>query len=156
MRKKLPGIIFIISLSFNAAFLIYLFTPTIFSKPKITGNEMKLELTDQQKKHLEPSRVKIHRENETIKSQITLCQQKLMAALKADPVDRAAINKCIENINNLQKKIQQNTIEEILLLREHMDTDQCNCLMEGLNAAMESSTRACDCPQCRAARKSEK
>lgn len=156
MRKKLPGIIFILSLSFNAAFLIYLFTPKIFSKAEPPGNELKLELTEQQKKHLEPAQVKFHRENEAIKSQIAECQQKLLDTLKTDPIDRTEINNCIENINNLQKEIQQNTIEEILLLRQHINTDQCNCLMEGLNAAMDNSTQTCDCPHCRAARKNEK
>lgn len=156
MRKKLPGIIFIISLSLNAAFIIYLFTPKIFSKPETSGSEMILELTEEQKKLLEPAQVKIHRENENIKSRIAQCQQKLLAALKADSIDRTEINNCIENINDLQKKIQQNTIEEILLLRQHMNPDQCNCLMEGLNAAMDNSTTTCDCPHCRAAAKSKK
>ena len=156
MRKKLPGIIFVISLSLNAAFIIYLFTPKIFPKPETSINKMKLELTEEQKKHLEPSQVKIHRENENIKSQITQCQQKLLTALKADPIDRTEINNCIEKINELQKKIQQNTIEEILLLRQHINTDQCNCLMEGLNAAMGSSNQMCDCPHCRAARNNKK
>lgn len=149
MNKKIPGIIFILSLSFNAAFLIYLFT----AQPEPPGSEVNLNLTEQQKKQMAPIQAKIHSENEVIKTQIAKCREELLAALKTEPIDRTAVNTCIEDINNLQKKIQHNTIEEIILIRKYMNPDQCNCLMEGLGAAMNNTLPTCNCPHCRARKK---
>jgi len=144
MNKKILAIVFVLSLSFNAAFLIYLFT----AGPGTPGSELDLNLTEQQKKQMEPIQVKMHLENEAIKKQIAECREELLAALKSDPVDRAAVNTCIENINNLQKKIQHNTVEEIIRIRKYMNPDQCNCLIEGLGAAMDNTSKACNCPHC--------
>lgn len=150
MNKKIIGFIFILSLSFNAAFLVYLFTAGTSTETRgIQRSDVKLDLTEQQKKQMEPIQVKIHRENEAIKKEIAKCQAELLAALRTDPVDRTAVNTCIDNINNLQKKIQQNTIEEIIQVRKYMNPDQCNCLIEGLGAALDTTSKACDCPHCR-------
>jgi Spy/CpxP family protein refolding chaperone len=145
--KIIITIIFVLSLSFNAAFIIHL----INAHPAHSASQetpVKLDLTDEQKKQIEPIRTKMHRENEAIKKQIAQCQEKLLSALKSDPVDKNAINNCLENISSLQKKIQQNTIEEIIHIREHMNPEQCNCLIEGLGSAMAQSSKPCDCPYC--------
>jgi Spy/CpxP family protein refolding chaperone len=145
--KFILGIIFILSLSLNAAFLINLLTVHP-SHTETQENPPELNLTNQQKKQMEPIRVKIHRDNEAIKKQIHQCQEKLVTALKAEPVDKQAINQCIDNISNLQKKIQQNTIEEIIQVKKYMNPDQCNCLIEGLGAAMHQTAKSCNCPYC--------
>ena len=147
VNKFIFGIIFVLSLSFNAAFLIHQFTvhPSSTETP---ANQMPLVLSEQQKKQMEPIRLKIHKDNEAIKKEILQCQEKLLTALKTQPVDKQAIYQCIDNISNLQKKIQQNTVEEIIQLRKYMDPDQCNCLMEGLGAAMHQTTKPCNCPYC--------
>jgi Spy/CpxP family protein refolding chaperone len=147
--KIIFTIVFIVSLSFNAAFIIHLITAHPAHSTS-QGTQMKLDLTHEQKKQIEPIRARMHRENEAIKKQIAQCQEKLLAALNADPVDKDAVNKCIESISNWQKKIQQNTIEEIIQVRKHMNPEQCNCLMHGLGTAMNQSSKPCNCPHCRA------
>ncbi|MCP5104041.1 MAG: periplasmic heavy metal sensor [bacterium] len=142
--KIIFGIIFILSLSVNAAFLIQFFTAEAETPAR------QLNLTEEQKKQMEPIQVKMHRENEAIKTKISQCQEKLLAALKADPVDRTAINSFIENISRLQKKIQQNTIEEIIQIRNYMNPEQCNCLIDNLGAALDNTSKPCNCPSCRA------
>jgi Spy/CpxP family protein refolding chaperone len=149
--KIIFGIIFTLSLSFNAAYLIHLFT--VHGRADASNKQMSLKLTGPQKKAIEPVRARIHRENEAIKKQISQCQEKLLAALKSDPVDKNAINNCLENISSLQKKIQQNTIEEIIHIREHMNPEQCNCLIEGLGSAMAQSSKPCNCPYCQSHKK---
>ena len=120
---------------------------------EVAENHVNLNLSAEQKKLMEPIRLKMHRENEAVKKQIMKCQEKLMAALKTDPVDKGAINRCIENISDLQKKIQLNTVEEIIQIRKYMNTEQCNCLISGLGAAMNQTTKPCDCPHCRSHKK---
>lgn len=153
MTKKIAVIVFILSLSFNVAFIIHLLYVHILPAAA-TENHVTLQLTEQQKKGIEPIRLEMHRQNEAIKAQIASCREKLVAALKSDPVDRTAINICIENISDLQKKIQQNTIEEIIHLRNFMDAEQCNCLIDSLEAAMSGTSKPCDCPHCSSARQS--
>ena len=152
--KIIFGIIFVLSLSFNAAFLINLIRAHP-SHAETSANQMLMELTDQQKKQMEPFRLKIHKDNEAIKKQIIHCQKKLLTALKTQPVDKQSIYQCIDNISHLQKKIQQNTVEEIIQIRKYMDPDQCNCLIEGLGAAMHQTTKPCNCPYCTQSRKSQ-
>ena len=147
MNKIIPGILFILSISFNVAFLINLLTART-SHTETSKNQMNLNLTEQQEKQMEAIRVKMHRENQAIKKQIAQCQEDLLKALKQEPVDKAAINGCIENISRLQKKIQQNTIEEIIQIKKYMNPEQCNCLMEGLWTAMADTSKPCDCPYC--------
>jgi Spy/CpxP family protein refolding chaperone len=149
--KIIFGIIFILSLSFNAAYLIHLFT--VHGHTGTSNKQMNLKLTELQKKAIEPVRARIHRENEAIKKQIAQCQEKLLVALKSEPVDKNAINNCLENISNLQKKIQQNTIEEIIHIRENMNPEQCNCLIEGLGSALTHSSKPCNCPYCQSHKK---
>jgi Spy/CpxP family protein refolding chaperone len=149
MIKKILGIIFILSLSFNAAFIIHL----VSSSSKTEARHPKLKLSEHQKKMMEPIRLKMHRSNEAIKKQITQCQEKLLAALKTDPVDKNAINGCLKNISSLQKKIQQNTIEEIIQIRRFMNPEQCNCLLEGLSSAMTHTSKSCNCPYCQSHKK---
>lgn len=146
-NKFIFGLVFVLSLSFNAAFLIHHFT-VHSSQAETPANQMPMELTAQQKKKMEPIRLKIHQDNEAIKKQIHQCQEKLLAALKNEPVDKEAVYQCIDNINNLQKKIQKNTVNEIIQIRKYMNPDQCNCLIEGLGVAMHQTTQPCNCPSC--------
>jgi Spy/CpxP family protein refolding chaperone len=150
--KIVFGLIFVLSLSFNAAFLIHLITAHP-SHAETPANQMPMDLTDQQKKQMEPIRLKIHKDNEAIKKKILQCQEKLLTALKTQPVDKQAIYRCIDNISHLQKKIQQNTVEEIIQIRKYMNPDQCNCLIEGLGAAMHQTAKPCNCPHCQSHKK---
>ena len=117
MFRIILGTAFILSLSFNIAFLIHMFTAHPVHS-ETAENHVNLNLSEQQKKLMEPIRLKMHKENEAVKKQIVKCQEKLMAALKTEPVDKEAINQCIEHISDLQKKIQLNTIEEIIQVKK--------------------------------------
>lgn len=147
--KIVPGIIFILSISFNVAFIIHLAT----ARSSAGAGQIELDLSEQQKKLLEPVRMEMHRENESIKKQISRCQEKLLAALKNEPVDKNTINQCIENISGLQKQIQENTIEEIIRVKKYMNPDQCNCLIDGMGAALNQNAPPCNCPHCRSHKK---
>jgi Spy/CpxP family protein refolding chaperone len=149
MIKKILGIIFILSLSFNAAFIIHL----VSYSSKTEASHTKLKLSEHQKKMIEPIRIKMHRANEAIKKQITQCQEKLLTALKTDPADKDAINGCLKNISNLQKKVQQNTIEEIIQIRKFMNPEQCNCLLDSLSAVMNHTSKSCNYPYCQSHKK---
>lgn len=140
-------IVFILSLSFNAAFTIHFFLPAG------TGNQessqpMALNLSEQQKKQMTPVHEKIHKKNEALKKKILSEQEKLLTALKQDPVNRDEVNHCIDEINGFQKQLQKNTVEEILHMRQYMTDHQCNCLIDGIGAAMQNRTHTCTADCC--------
>jgi len=151
MIKKILGTIFVLSISFNAAVIMHM--TTSHSRAEASNRNIELNLSGHQKKIMEPIRIKMHRENEAIKKQITQCQEKLLAALKTDPVDKDAINGCLENISSLQKKVQQNTIKEIIQIRKFMNPEQCNCLIDSLGAVMNHTSKSCNCPYCKIPKK---
>ncbi len=145
--KKIALILFILSISLNAAFIIHIMVSKKESPPAST-EPVQLNLTEQQKKEMSPIRLKTHRENEAIKQKIARQQELLIAALNAKPVDREKIYLCIDSINILQKKIQRNTIDEILSIRKHMTPEQCKCLADGLGANMKQTAAPCQCAGC--------
>ncbi|MCP5050700.1 MAG: periplasmic heavy metal sensor [bacterium] len=149
MNRMILKIIFILSLSFNAAFLIHLFTrPAETQTAPSPSGHLYLELTDQQKKQIAPVQQAMQRQNETIKKQVAQYQGQLLEALKKEPVDRTEVSRCINQINGLQKQIQLNTVEEIIRIREYMNPEQCNCLIGCLGASMEGSSHTCDSSCC--------
>ncbi len=142
-------IIFILSLSLNVAFIIHFLStqpPAASAQDRLP---VPLHLTDQQVKDIQPIRQKIHKENEHIKKQIQQYQSKLLTALQEEPVDRGEVNRCIDEINGYQKKIQHNTVEEILQVQKHMNPHQCQCFLHNIDCAMKDSTQQCGNDCCR-------
>ncbi|MCP4218259.1 MAG: hypothetical protein GY765_26725 [bacterium] len=146
MIKKILGLVFILSVSLNIAFIIYMMAgPSQAEAPKATS---KLELSEKQKKEIEPVRQKIHLRNEAIKKEMAGHQVKLMDLLSDEAVDKKAAFLCIDKINGLQKEIQQNTVEEVIALKSHMTPQQCNCLLEGMESSLKKSAKPCNCSCC--------
>lgn len=148
-RKKglIIRIIFILSLSFNTAFTIHLFLPAGVQS-EAAGPTVELNLSEHQKKQISPVQEKIHKENEALKQKIATCQNKLLTALKQNPVNRGEVNNCIDEINAYQKQLQKNTIDEIIRIRQYMTDHQCNCLIDGIGAAMQNRTHKCTAGCC--------
>ncbi len=89
------------------------------------------------------------RYNEVLKNAILKCQKKMVDLLKGDNVEKSAVNECIQKIASLQLDIQKNTIDEILQMKKILDSKQCTCLMEGLQANMKGETSSCTMDCCK-------
>jgi Spy/CpxP family protein refolding chaperone len=119
-----------------------------YNHDKSKEKPFELNLTELQKAKLNEIRKKRHQENEILKKKISECQEKMIAALHADPVDKLVINQCLENISSIQKEIQKNTIDEIIQVKKHLDPHQCNCLVDELHAQMKQSSKSCTMECC--------
>ena len=139
MGKLILRILFILSLSFNAAFLVYL----VSHQKTSPVDRVDLNLSAEQQKQVQEIRLKKHRQNEAIKREISRSQESMMSALRAAVVDRKQVNRHVKEINHLQQQLQQNTVEEILELKRLLDSEQCTCLMDGLDAEMKHSMAPC-------------
>lgn len=153
LRKIIVSAVFILSLSINAAFVIHMFGTHPGSSTENKG--IPLDLTAGQKQQMEPIRIKTQKKNETIMQEMARCRSSLLEALRQDPVDRDTVYKCIDTISDLQKKIQLNTVEEIIQVRKYMSQHQCNCLINNLAVAMGEAPEPCNCGHCSNSSKKE-
>ncbi len=143
MARIILRVVFILSISFNIAFVIHLLRHTSFK------DNIQLNMTNKQTEAVNRIHIKLHEENEGIKKEIRECQIELINALKADKVNREIVGKCIEKISILQKKIQQNTIDEIIQVKKYLNDHQCGCLIDGLNMGLSQASKPCDKECCR-------
>lgn len=143
MARIILRAMFILSISLNIAWVAFM-----FSHPSEKG-EIQLNLTDQQKKKVNKIHMEIHRENESVKAKIIEHQKDLLYALKEKEIDREKVGKCLDQISSLQKKIQQNTVKEIIQIKKYLDSDQCDCLLKGLGKKLSQVSKPCDKECCR-------
>lgn len=143
MKKKLPALVFILSLSLNLAFIVNMLASR--GGPVMEDAFAELNLTDRQLKQMEPLRQTIHQKNNAIKNQIAAEQAELLKALRREPADQTTAFQCVDKISELQKKLQQNTVKEIIGIRDYMTPHQCDCLLRNLGAALETSVEPCAC-----------
>lgn len=146
MGKIALRLIFILSISFNLAFLAHLFLSP--EKSQAQDSLMgELHLSKEQSEKIRSASSLIDRENLDLKAKVAQCQQELIKSLQDPEVDREKAFQCIKDINALQQKIQENTIKKILICKEHLSEDQCTCLMDNMCKKMHLSTDHChkDC-----------
>jgi hypothetical protein len=140
MARIVWRIVIVLSISLNLAFL----GSMLFSTNTVEEQRAPLNLSEKQKQEVAKIQLTIHRKNELIKGKIVACQKDLLAAISQEHTDRSKINKCIEDISVMQREIQMNAVDQILQIRQHLDKDQCDCLMKELAADMGKKNQPCD------------
>lgn len=151
MKRTLLRIVFILSISFNAAFVLHLVKMNAESQPASEASQqtgstivsMNLGLTPSQMEKIRPVQNAMRKQNDRIKNEINGCRGKLLNALKQQEIDRSAVNAYIDQLSGLQNQLQKNTVEEIIQVREYMNDFQCNCLIGCLEASMDGKGGQC-------------
>lgn len=142
MAKIALRLLFILSISFNLAFLGHLlFAPEKSEARNNFLNELQLSKEQAQKIHADSEF--IDRENRELTAKIANCRQDLIQSLQEPQVDKEKAFQCIKDINALQQKIQENTIKKILICKEHLNNDQCSCLMDNMCKKMHVHPAHC-------------
>ena len=142
MGKIALRLLFILSLSFNLAFLGYFFLGP--EKKETRDNFLnELQLSKEQKENIRAASEFIDRENRELTAKIKKCQQSLIQSLQEPQVDKEKAYQCINDINALQQKIQENTIKKILICKEHLTRDQCSGLMDNMCKKMHVNPDYC-------------
>jgi len=145
MRRKLLIVVFLFSLVFNTVFVIDLLSGRHFGKP---DTDTAIVLNDQQKKLIRHESEWILSDNIKLEDELKRCRQDLYNLLNSESTDRAGIEKCISTISEIQKKIQMNTVEQLLIYKKHMDREQCKCLLKEFGRKMDVHHRCgenCGC-----------
>ena len=124
MRKKIWVTVFLFSLVFNVVFILDLLSDKHFGKAAASGS---VELSAPQKKSIQYESAGLESENASLEKELEVCRRDLYSLLESRDTDRAKIRDCIETINEIQKKIQLNTIDQLLIYKKHMTPEQCRC-----------------------------
>ena len=140
MGKIIIRIIVLLSLSLNIVLGYH-----VLNTPGQAELNDSLELSKEQESRLNEIHHKMNSSNEKLKHEIADCQKKLVKMLKGTQVDKVKINHCINMISSLQKKLQQNTIDEILKIKTVLNQKQCTCFMDNLDKTVKQSCKE----QCR-------
>ncbi len=148
MKRKLWIIIFLFSLTFNVVFILDLLSERHSNIDSVSGD--KLNLTIIQKKRITEESLPIVNENKKLESELRVCNQDLYDMLNADKVDKKTVRECISKINEIQKNIQLNTIEQLLIYKKHMTPEQCKCFLEEFGSKLNlnhNCTDGCNCSE---------
>ncbi len=134
MRRKILFAVFLFSLIFNIVFVIDLMSDRHLGKAK-DGN--KIVLTDQQKKKISEESEVILNDNIKLEAELKKCRLDLYNLLNSEQPDKSKIENCINTISEIQKKIQMNTVEQLLIYKKHMNKEQCKCFLKEFGEKMD-------------------
>jgi hypothetical protein len=149
MGRLIPRLLFLLSLAFNAAFLVYLLTGT---RPPATANMANLpRLTAESRQQMRLLRRELQPQYARLQNRLTEVQTQLLTALRADPVDTKEVDACLQNISAVQLEWQQVTVAEILQCKHFLSSRDCACLLERLGTGMGVPAAGCEnkahCPR---------
>ena len=129
MRKKLLILVLVLSLAFNAAVLgaiLYHFwigwERTLPAEDTLRDRD--LRLNPQQSDAIEVLHGELEKEAYPIRGRIYTCRQELFELLQADTPDSTAIDAKIDEINDLQRRMQATVVDYMLRERELLDEEQ--------------------------------
>jgi len=134
MKKKILPLIFIFSFIFNVVAVVYLL-PGRPGKDPAHSHSYHLDHTQKMKIHKESRGFIV--ENEQLEKELGKCRQELFNLLNSENIDRTKIEECISTISQIQKKIQLNTVEQLLIYKKHMDEEQCRCFLQEFGENMK-------------------
>ncbi len=127
MKLKIFFAVFLFSLIFNVVFIVHMFSDRHSGSE---GTSPGFVLDDSQKKKITEESAGILDENVKLEGELEKCRQDLYNLLDSKVTDRTEIDKCITAINDIQKKIQLNTVDQLLIYKKNMTKEQCKCLLK--------------------------
>ena len=127
MRIKILFSVFLFSLIFNVVFIVH----TLSDRHSgVENTSPGFVLDESQKEKITEESAGILEENVKFEGELKKCRQDLYNLLNSEVPDKKEIEKCITTINEIQKKIQMNTVEQLLIYKKHMTEDQCKCFLK--------------------------
>jgi len=126
MKKRIFLILFLFSLVFNVLAVVYLLSNRSDDK-RVHAHSF--HLNESQKEKINKESEGILHENVKLESELEKCRQDLYNLLNSEENDRSKIEECINTISDIQKKIQLNTVDQLLIYKKHMNEEQCKCFL---------------------------
>jgi len=133
VKQRILFAVFLFSFIFNVVFIFHLLSVR-HSEEGSLGK--KFTLNDLQKEKITEESGVILSENLKFEIELKKCRQDLYNLLNSKVPDKKEIEKCITTINDIQKNIQMNTVEQLLIYKKHMTEDQCKCFLKEFGQKM--------------------
>ena len=143
MKKRILFFIFLFSVILNIVLVINILSSEPGKTPDRSLFSEKINLSADQRKMIEKESSFLKGENKKLEFKLSECRSDLYAVLDSDVVDKSKVEKCIDDINKIQKKIQMNTIEHLLIYKKHLSKEQCDCFLADFGKKMHINHK-CD------------
>ncbi|MEN8153384.1 MAG: hypothetical protein ABFR75_05125 [Acidobacteriota bacterium] len=137
MKKRIIFFIFLFSLILNIALVVNIISSEKGKSPERSLFSEKINLSDDQKKKIDDESFFLKEENKKLELKLSECRKELYTVLDSDIVDKTRVEKCIDDINRIQKKIQMNTIDHLLIYKKHLSKKQCDCFLADFGEQMD-------------------
>lgn len=98
-----------------------------------------LVLSQKQTQDLKQIRTQYMKTYDDLHQKMANYQAELLTLLKADKIDREKLSICLNNINQTNRDLQAQTVEEILDSKKHLSSEQCQCLLDKVGENMQVS-----------------
>ena len=134
MKKFILISFFLFSFIFNIVFIYHLVTVHGSSTEKGVLDDV--ILTEKQRKIISEKSRSILKNNNELNYKLERCRKDLYNILEKKDPDKVEINNCIDAINRIQKEIQINTVEQVLIYKKHLTESQCDCFMKNVGDNM--------------------
>jgi len=145
MKKKFFALLFLFSVVFNGVAVVYLLS----SKKNAAPAQIRTyHLSESQHQKIRKESEGFLKENRQLEKELEICRQDLYNLLNSEESDRGKIEDCITAISSIQKKIQMNTVEQLLIYKKHLDEEQCRCFLKEFGTQMKvhhSCDENCGC-----------
>lgn len=133
MKKLVIISIFLFSIIFNIVFVYHLVTVHKDNKNNVLDDVI---LSTEQQNLINKKTEFIIKKNKELNLELKKCRKDLYSILDNDNPDREKIKICIDAINNIQKEMQINTIEQLLIYKKNLSKSQCDCFMKNVGNEM--------------------
>jgi Spy/CpxP family protein refolding chaperone len=149
MKKDLKTILFIASVALNVVFAA---TYATYKLPSIAGVPqpaprgpvyLQLDLTPEQLTRFKAERDQFHAQILALGLQIKTKQIELIDLLEATPTDQQTIERKQEEIQLLQRAVQDRVIVHFLQESSHLSSEQRTRFFQLVKARIETSVQAC-------------
>ncbi len=132
MKRSILIMVFLFSIIFNFVFVYHLVT-VHRSNSRVLDD---ISLSAEQQQVIKKKAGAILENNTKLNLELKKCRKDLYKYLDDDKPDRIMIKKCIDMINDIQKKMQFNTVEHLLVYKNHLSKPQRDCLMRNVGNKM--------------------
>ncbi|HBZ53861.1 MAG TPA: hypothetical protein DEO88_00520 [Syntrophobacteraceae bacterium] len=149
MKENLKTILFIASVALNVVFAA---TYLVYKLPSISGVSqpaprgplyLQLDLTPEQLSRFKAERNRFHAQIQELGLKIKTKQIELIDLLEATSSDQQAVERKQEEIQHLQRAVQDRVIAHFLQESSHLSSEQRTLFFQLVKARIESSVQAC-------------
>ncbi len=143
MKKFILYSVVIFSFIFNAVFIIHLYGMKESESDRQFDIYRNLNLSNKQQKTIENMCLPYKKMNDNLENRLASKRALILNLLKKKEVDMKKVEKCVDEINSLQKQIQMNVLKQMIIFKKNMNPDQCGCFLNNLGEKMDVS-HVCD------------